>query len=129
MTENFWQRALPDTPAHRALQRSGLLGSPTTEPEQPEPVDVGSLSMDEFSQHRGELGIGATSDFLGVQGWSREQAVRPVYHLPTPMEEYAAQREQLGVKDAPASSAMQGIREFTRAQNEAAQINSPRKGQ
>lgn len=67
-------------------------------PEQPEPVDIRR----------------ATSDFLGVQGWTRESAVRPLYRYETAMERY--ERERGEMPEAPQASAMQDVNEFKAAQ-------------
>lgn len=108
MTEpNFWAAALASQP----------------EPE-PEP-DFTDMPMAEFIARRQASGH-VTSDFVGVEGWSREKAVRPVHHEPTAMEIYAEERKQLGIPDAPTSSAAKHLRETRGAWN-AMNDNSPRR--
>ena len=46
----------------------------------------------------------ATSDFIGVAGWRREDAVRTITREPTALETYAQEREQLGIRNAPEST-------------------------
>lgn len=110
--------------------RAALAASPETAPEheQPRYIDVSKMSPSEYAAAREDLGFGETSDYLGVQGFSRQRAIRNIpREQPSAMQEYAAQRAQLGIGEAPQSTAMSGIREFTRAQHEAAQSNSPRR--
>jgi hypothetical protein len=88
---SFWSRAI------NALAQ-------TQEPE-PEPpaLTADDIELSNWEAHRGELGIRDNSDFIGVARWQRPQHY--VHHEETELEKYAAQRAQLGVREAPQASA------------------------
>lgn len=107
MTEpNFWLSAMATPP----------------EPE-PEP-DFTDMPMAEFIARRQASGH-VTSDFVGVEGWSREKAVRNIPREETAMERWAEERKALGIPDAPTSSAAKHLRETRGAWN-AVNDNNPR---
>lgn len=73
------------------------------EPE-PEPVlSPEDVAFGEWRENRSALGIRDSSDFIGIGPWRAPD--RPVQRRePSELEKYAAEREKLGVKDAPQST-------------------------
>jgi hypothetical protein len=72
--------------------------------QEPEPtLSAEAIELSNWSENRGALGIPDNGEFIGVSRWQRPMHYD--YHETTPMEEYAAQREKLGVREAPQASA------------------------
>ena len=92
-----WWTAIRQTAFFAAAEQS--------EPE-PEPVDPAAIELAEWGARRGELGLGGyDSDFIGIDNggglpdW-RTPVVEEVQF--SAMDKYAAQRKELGVRDASA---------------------------
>lgn len=106
---DFWSRAL---------------ASPEQAPESKPSAD--DVTLADWADNRSALGIPDTGDFVGLRGWTRESAVRHVPRESTWLEQYAAEREKLGIRDAPQSSAAKHLRE-TQGAWRALNDNNPRR--
>lgn len=73
-------------------------------PPEPEPqLSPEDVALSDWEENRAQLGIPDSSDFIGIGPW--QPAERYEHHEETELEKYAKERTQLGVKDAPQSSA------------------------
>jgi len=97
MSDSFWEKA-----------SKALAADTDPEPERISPEDI---ALGEWEEHRGELGIRDNGEFIGVS--RRQRPTRYVHHEITPLEEYAAEREKLGIREAPQSSAGNPRRNFS----------------
>jgi hypothetical protein len=87
-TGNFWSRAMQS--------------QPQSQEHEPPAITADDVDLADWAERRGELGIRDNGEFIGVNAWKRP--TRYIHHEETELEKYAAQRRELGIKDAPQSS-------------------------
>jgi hypothetical protein len=97
MSDSFWEKA-----------SKALAADTDPEPERISPEDV---ELANWAERRGELGIRDNGEFIGISPWQRP--VRYVHHEQTELDQYAAEREKLGIREAPQSSAGNPRRNFS----------------
>lgn len=120
MASSFWQTAMGDTPASRALGR--LTPLPEPQPEAVAEVDYGSMSVGEYAAQR------AVPDAFGESHWSRESRAWQPPEEVTELDVYAVERELVHrMPSAPDTFSLSQLEDRKAAQWAAQMDRSPRK--